>query len=282
LQSVSFKRESALIAISFSYDGQAPSFDTRTGLTDAVAAKIAKAIMELSGLASGVTVVEVGAGTGEIGVRLIQQQFDYIGLDNSSGMLAEFRARLDNESTASLACCDANQPWPIKDQSAQLIFGSRVFHLLNARHVAREVLRVADPQGAVLLLGRVVRDKKSAKAQMRSRMRELLLENGVQPRQSRRIRGHLLDELSGSGSLLEPTVAANWKKTARPADSVRSWMSKDSMGGIVPPASIKAAILDELMEWAAKRFGSPEAEIVSAERYVLEGVRLPKQKKPKR
>ena len=78
------------------------------------------------------------------------------------------------------------------------------------------------------------------------------------------------------GTNIVEVGAGNREKPARPADSVRSWMSKESMGGIVPLASIKAAILDELMAWAAERFGSPEKEIVSTERYVLEGVRLSK------
>ena len=266
-----------MTAISFSYDGQAAAFDARTGLSDVVAGKISKAIVALCGIKPGGTVVELGAGTGEIGICLARQNLNYIGLDNSIGMLDEFRAR-SRQQKIELLCCDANQLWPIKDQSAHLIFGSRVFHLLDVKHIVREVLRVAHAPGAVLVTGRVKRSKDSVQAQMRSRMHALLIDHGLTPRPSKRIRGDLLASLSAHGRLLEPTLAAVWDKAVRPADSVRNWMSKESMGGIVPPGAIKTAILEELMTWAANKFGSAETPCISTERYVLEGVQLSNKK----
>ena len=261
---------------SIPFDEQAASFDSRTGLTGAVAAQVALAVGQLSGVANGATLVEIGAGTGEIGDFLAQQNLTYIGLDQSDAMLDEFRARLGMESKARLICADANRHWPVEDGGAQVIFGSRVFHLLDTGHVEKEVLRVANPGGAVFLWGRVVRDENSVSSQMRSRMRELLIEQGLTPRKARQKRDSLLKNLSQHGTLLEPAVAAAWDKTTSPEQSVNSWANKDSMGGIVPPAAVKAAILDELMKWAAKQFGSTQAETVSQEQYILEGVRLAK------
>jgi len=257
-----------------SFDEQAASFDSRTGLSQSVAARIANTVLELGDLADAARMLEIGAGTGEIGVHLAAGVSEYLGIDSSDAMLDRFRARLEAVTGAKLLCADANTTWPVDGGSVGLIFGSRVFHLLDAERVALEVLRVADPRAAVFLSGRVEREDDSVRARMRRRMRQLLTDHGFSPRPANRLRGNLLKTLATHGTVLEPVIASSWQQGSRPADSVRNWMSKASMGGMVPPAAVKAAIGDELLVWARHEFGDPEREIVSTERYILEGVRL--------
>lgn len=235
---------------------------------------MAQAIWRTSGVEKDACLLEIGAGTGEIGVCLAQGCAEYVGIDQSNAMLEQFRLRLGEQPAAQLICSDANQRWPVKDGWAHIVFGSRVFHLLNASEVTKEVARVAHPAGATFLLGRVVRDENSVKSQMRSKMRKLMVDCGLTPRKSNRTRNDLLGQLNQLGTMLEPTVAASWDSAARPNDSIRSWDGKDNMGGIIPPPADKRKVLEELSRWAIRQFGDPEAEIVTEEQYILEGVRL--------
>lgn len=259
---------------SASFDPQALTFDSRTGLSEPVAAQVAESIARLVAAMSKPQLVEIGAGTGEIGVHLAQLCSQYVGLDQSDAMLDQFRQRVRLPGAAQLVCQDANVRWPVESGSTHAIFGSRVFHLLEIDQVVTEVVRIAHPKQAIFLIGRIKRAKDSVKSQMRSKMRELMVERQLLPRKSRSRLNQLLARLSQYGDMLEPTVAAEWKAAATPAESIDSWANKDSMGGIVPPAEDKGIILEQLRRWAEKQYGDSNAEVVSPEQYILEGVRL--------
>ena len=258
-----------------SYDQQARGFDARAGLSDSIAREVAETVLRCGVRDSRGSVLEIGVGTGEIGRWLCLRDRRYIGIDSSSAMLDEFRARMPDTELAKLICADANEPWPVDTDSVRLIFGSRVFHLLNVEHVLAEISRVIDRQGATLLLGKVLRCKDSIKALMRNKMRELLLEHGAEPRQADEKRRQLLEQsLTLGGIRVEPLEAASWQARNRPVDSIQAWRNKRSMGGITPSAEIKEDILARLAKWAAETFGDLEREFVTEEKYVLEGTRF--------
>ena len=102
----------------------------------------------------------------------------------------------------------------------------------------------------------------------------MLEQRGLAPRQSNRRLKQLTSALSEYGTRVEPITAASWETASKPAESIRSWSDKITMGGIVPPNKQKQLVLEELHEWAVVHFGSLDTSIVSRERYVLEGVNL--------
>ena len=264
----------ALTAKFTSFDQQAQAFDNRTGLTDPVAQAVAEKMCSLAGTNQSGQILELGAGTGEIGVHLAARSRGYIGIDESQGMLKQFEKRLSHSETARLVCSDANEAWPVPSGWADIVFGSRVFHLLQSDHLVKETIRTARRGRAVFLLGRVVRDPDSVKSQMRTRMRHLLEQRDLAPRQSNRQLKQLTSALSEYGTRVEPITAASWETASKPAESIRSWSDKTTMGGIVPPDKQKQLVLEELHEWAVDHYGSLDTSIVSRERYVLEGVNL--------
>lgn len=257
-----------------SFDQQARAFDSRTGLTDPVAQEVAEAICSLAGTDRSAQILELGAGTGEIGVHLAALSSAYVGLDESQGMLKQFEKRLDHREATRLVCGDANEAWPVPSGWADIVFGSRVFHLLHSDHLVKETVRTARKGRASFLLGRVVRDPDSVKSRMRARMRHLLGQRGLAPRQSNRQLEYLTSALSEFGTRVEPTTAASWETASKPAESIQSWTDKSTMGGIVPPTKDKQLVLDQLREWAVDHYGSLNTSIVSREHYVLEGVNL--------
>ncbi|HEY9705465.1 MAG TPA: class I SAM-dependent methyltransferase, partial [Allocoleopsis sp.] len=135
------------------FDQQASSFDKRAGLDETTCQEIVKTVMNLSKIKPNDILVEIGAGTGQIGQWFIQESLQYIGFDLSAKMLAQFQARLSsdqlNHHNWQLFQSDADQTWSIEDNTAKVIFSSRTIHRLNLEHIVNESLRIADPKGCI-------------------------------------------------------------------------------------------------------------------------------------
>lgn len=260
------------------FDGQAGDYDRRVGLPESCRVAVVAAILRLSGLQPGELLVEAGAGTGQIGEGLARSPIQYLGFDRSEGMLEQFRARLEvaPPKNWTLLQADGNQSWPVGDRSARAIFSSRAIHLFNQEFVLRECDRVADPAGAVLLIGRVQRSPGSIKAQMQQQMRRQLSALGGAARNGAETKDCLLQSCCDrGGQLLTPVTAARWSVQHSPRQSLENWQGKPGLGGVDDlPEATKQTVLANLREWAIATFGDLDQVSISEETYCLEGVRL--------
>lgn len=258
------------------FDGQAESFDRRTGLPEDCCRAVAGRLVGLAAEAAGGLVVEVGCGTGQIG-RWVGAPALYVGFDLSLNMLREFRRRLGaTQKPAPLVRADANAAWPFADGAASVIFSSRAAHLLEHERVAAEVFRLASPRGATLVLGRVERTQGSVKERMAGEMNERLRRRGLRGRRGERRNRKLFEACERRGAVvLEPTPVATWNGRASPRQSLESWRGLVGLGGLPVPAEVRAEILAELEAWAAGEFGGLDEEFEFEETYVLSPLRVP-------
>lgn len=258
------------------YSGQAGGYDTRAGLPDEACAAIAARVRALGDLRPGDLVVDVAAGTGQIGRWLARAPIRYVGFDLAGEMLDVFRARLDAQACDSLlAQADGNRRWPVGDGTARLVFISRAVHLLDARHVVDEVHRAADPGGATLLLGRVQHGRSGAKTRVRDEMRRRLTERGLVGRDTGKSGARILEACRSRGaSAVEAVAVARWTVATTPRQSIESWRRKDGLWGMALAPAVKAEVLDEVEAWADAR-GDLDVATECEEAYVLEGARIP-------
>src|ERR1044071_118202 len=255
------------------FDGQAASFDRRTGLPEECCRAVAQKLVEFGG-ARGL-VVEVGCGTGQIG-RWVEAAGRYVGFDYSLNMLREFRGRSD----APLVQADANATWPFADGAAAVVFSSRAMHLLGHEHVAGEIFRLASPDGAAVVLGRVERTPGSVKERMAREMNERLRQRGLKGRRGERRNRKLFEACERLGAeLLEPIPVATWKAAASPRQSLDSWRGLKGLGGIPVSEETRAEVLDELEVWALEAFGGLDEQFEFEETYVLSPMRVPPTRK---
>jgi hypothetical protein len=156
------------------------------------------------------------------------------------------------------------------------VFSSRAVHLFDLDHVVTETLRVAHAAGATFVLGRVQRDEHGLRSVLRREMRAMLAARGFVPRDGDRGQRRVLDAFRARGAApLRPVVAATWPDHRSARDVLDAWRQKPGLGGCEPPDAAKAAVLADLQDWAAARFGSLDAPDAAKESYVLEGVTLP-------
>lgn len=260
-----------------SFDEQAGSFDHRAGLPESVCASIARELVRFAQLAPGDVVLEVGVGTGQIGLALCQLPLCYVGFDTSAAMLDVFKRRCRESGRAvSLINTDGNNRWPADDGSVKVVFSSRAIHLLRNKHVVEEVFRVASPIGATLVLGRLQREKQSLRARLRQEMRNRLRQLGYATQEGQQKEREILDACVRRGAApLERRVVATWPVQHSAAQTLASWREKSGLAGLKLAADTKETVLSQLAVWAKDAFGSLEAVQSAEEKYALEGVRLP-------
>jgi ubiquinone/menaquinone biosynthesis C-methylase UbiE len=258
------------------FDAQATTFDQRAGLSEQHCQAIAQAVLRLAEAMSGDLIFEVGAGTGMLGTWLARPPLQYVGLDLSRPMLEAFHRRLACPRPMSLLLqADGNQRWPLADGAVRVIFSSRALHLLDLAHVVDESLRVAQPDGASLIIGRIQRPPGSIPTLLQQAMQRLLPQQGFSSHAGEQYQHQLLAALTQRGGrVLEPVIAARWTVTRTPWQSIKAWQSKPGLAGLDMPAVVQHAILEELRSWAQAVFGDLHREVTCDEAYVLQGVKL--------
>lgn len=258
------------------FDEQAAVYDRRAGIPEPQRAKIAQAFVELVGASPGDVLVELGAGTGQLGVCFAVLGLRYIGLDASSAMLEQFeRRRATTRGEIELICADVNRRWPIA--AARFVFSSRAAHLFDAEHVVAELERVARVPGAALVLGRIEREPQGLRSVLRREMRERLRARGFAPNDGNRRQRELLDVLVDRGAhRIGPRQVASWTSQSSAGRVLEDWRDKPGLGGLTLPGEVRDAVLAEVEAFALSRYGSLERVEPVEERYVLEGVHLEK------
>lgn len=257
------------------FDMGAAAYDERTGLPEAQCERIARSLMVLTQARPGDVLLELGAGTGQLGVHIASLGLSYVGIDSSAAMLAEFERRKAGASGAiELVRADVNGAWPVA--SAAVIFSSRAAHLFELEHVVSEASRLARAAGTAFVLGRVERDPESLRSVLRREMRERVRRRGLLPNDGNRRQRELLTAFTERGAQrVGPLPSALWTVESSAAKVIGGWRGKPGLAGLELPAEVKASVLSELEAFAKARFGSLEISERAEERYVLDGVLLP-------
>jgi len=226
---------------------------------------------------STTTVLEIGAGTGQIGQYFLGEHTEYTGLDIAAEMLDVFKSRLTQTMALSknqfrLFRADANQPWAIEDQTIDIIFSSRTVHLLDPKHVCSELDRVGSKSGYVFVVGRRQRDRENVAAIMRKQMRRILNRQGFAGRSGDANRQQLKDILVETldADICQPLTVADWTTTRSAEDSIEAWQGKVGIAGIELDSKTKDSVLVELQGWAKEHLGDLAEQHAVRESYVLD------------
>ena len=262
------------------FDGRAEQFDDWAGLEPSAGQAVAQAVLEQSGAAAGDLVLDIGPGTGAIGVHFAGQRCRYLGLERSRRMLEVFRQKLGPcPPHLLLVLADGDRLWPVGDGTSAVVFASRVVHHLQAGHFVGEVFRVNRP-GGCLLLGRVTREPDSLPSRLQRQKRTLLAEHGRHTRGGGQAVRRVLDECTARGATnVGPVTAARWTRIATARQFLAAWQEKPGLdsgtGSEALSAEARDAVVKALADWAANELGDLDRPQEFAEDYTLEGVRLP-------
>lgn len=256
------------------FDTQAKIYDERTGLGEQTAKKVAEAITQYIPSHSQGHLLEIGAGTGEIGYFLQQLPIPYLGFDLSKGMLDQY---IQRSSNPLLIQCDGNQTWPFQKHSISIFFSSRAIHQLHHDHVLAQLKYLANQRSSLFILGYVKRQKDSVKATMRREMHKLLNQHGLKEKSGQSSRNELFLKIEQAGGKALPTMTVSqWQVNHAPIDSINSWLKVDGIAGRDVDKDLKKDILGQLKKSVASQYCDLEKSYPAQESYQLSIIQLPK------
>ena len=233
------------------YDVAAPTFERHRALPDGVAEAIRAAVLGAVD-ASPPRLLDLGAGTGRIGIPFIAARDDYVGVDLSFGMLSEFRRRAADR--ARLVQADGER-LPFADGSFDAIMLIQVFGGMRGwRRLLVETRRVLRGAG-VLVLGRTVAPPDGLDARMKAKLSLLLGEIGAPADRSNTrqdAQGWLEQQARGTR-----LVAATWTARRTPRGFIERHRTGARFSAL--PAPVKDEAMRRLAAWAATAFGSLDA-----------------------
>jgi ubiquinone/menaquinone biosynthesis C-methylase UbiE len=262
------------------FDGQADQFDDTAGLAPGVGLAIAQAILELSQCTSADPILDVGTGTGAIGLHFSELSIRYLGFDLSLPMLDVFRRKLGPLPQHMLLLqADSERPWPIRERALAVVFASRVVHHLSTPHFVHEVWRVCRP-GGCLLLGRVTRAADSLPSRLQRHKRALLAEHGLRTGGGGQAIQQLVAACCEHGATpLVSTSVARWTRTTTARQLLATWQRKPQLVSRAQRHSLnpeeRTVVVRALTDWARQEFGDLDRPEEFTEEYTLQGVRLP-------
>jgi SAM-dependent methyltransferase len=160
-----------------SFDRAASYYDQTRPLPESIAEPGMRAILDITG--PDVHVLEVGTGTGRIGIPLLERGLDLIGCDLSSKML---RRLYEKFPAARIAQADATS-LPFPTAHFEVVLTVHVLHLIPSwRDVLREVRRVLVPDGKYLNVTTWGSTGSSIRERLRLHWRDWLATRGLMVR----------------------------------------------------------------------------------------------------
>jgi ubiquinone/menaquinone biosynthesis C-methylase UbiE len=134
---------------SISFDRAASYYDSTRGLTPEAMEKVVGVLT--AEIAGRRPCLEVGIGTGRIGLKLWEAAVDKAGVDLSAAMLGTLVTKAGGSPPFPLAVADATR-LPFPDATFEVCLMCHVLHLVPAwRKALAEMVRVLRPRGTILV-----------------------------------------------------------------------------------------------------------------------------------
>jgi SAM-dependent methyltransferase len=250
-----------------SFDRAADFYDQTRGFPPGIADKVAASALEA--IPSGSRILEIGVGTGRIGIPLLRRGARLVGLDVSRKMMQRLRENLDPAGPpAPLVEGNAlHLPFPAGSFGGVIVV--HVLHLIPERQQALdEVIRLLQP-GGVFLSGFNWEPEGSAPNLVRAAWQRIV-EQYPEARQSAHQRNfHLpVAELEGRGGVHRQWDAAAWPSQYIPAERIGQMEQGMFSSTWRLPDEVRGRSLSELRRWAAGAFGDLHVPIPVQRKFV--------------
>ena len=249
------------------YDRVAGSFNQHRALPDGVPEQIRVAILNALRVQPWPRLLDLGAGSGRIGLPFVSAGDDYVGVDLSLGMLREFtrRASASNNSRAPVVVQADGRSLPFFDETFDAVIIVNVMSAVPRwLPLIEEAWRVLRAPAGLLVVGRSLKPERGLDQAMKLGLTSILHTLEVRSdREQLSQKQCWIDFLERADDRL---IVVEWEERRTP----RQFLDRHQTGVRIAalPRRIRDTALRALERWAIETFGSVDA--VSIERHAFE------------
>ncbi|WXG43933.1 MAG: methyltransferase domain-containing protein [Promethearchaeati archaeon SRVP18_Atabeyarchaeia-1] len=239
-----------------SFERIAPVYDSTRRMSDEVCIEVSREVFSEAGSGEGMSVVDIGAGTGRFSVPLAVRGFRVVGVDVSKEMLRLMLSKLRREWLCRLQPVVADaQNLPFRDKCFNAALCFQVLHLIQNWHlVASEAGRVLR-DGAPMAIGESIRTGVSA--EVNEKYKEIRGKHGFH---YRRLGVSDIEEaikyLRGSGWTVSDPETHSWVGHVTINSIIQGLADKVYSGTWNVPDEAHHEIIEQLRDWANKRYNN--------------------------
>ena len=255
-----------MTVVASTYDKGAAGFERQRVLPSEVAQSVRAAVLTAVGHVETPRLLDLGAGSGRIGLSFVAAGDDYIAVDLSLRMLQVFAEKNTGEHRARLIQADG-RALPFAEANFDAVMLIAVFgDLPDWRPLVAEARRVLRA-GGVIAIGRTAAPDDGIDEQMKEQLDRLLAERMVYtPRKNGR--KNAAQHLAATATATTDLAPASWSVDR----SARHFLERHAGGARFSrlPSSVREEALAELAEWAKGEFGSLDAAFTETHRFEMQ------------
>ncbi len=166
-----------------SFDQAVTYYDSTRGYPAGVPEQIRDAIVQHTQANATTRFLELGIGTGLIGLPFMQAGYPYVGVDISVPMMVQLQEKLASTNQPQLLQADITRRLPLPERWFDVVSIMRVMHVLDDWQGAiAAVKRVLKPGGTLLIAKDVRLEDSNPALAVHGQWDEILAELGIMPK----------------------------------------------------------------------------------------------------
>jgi ubiquinone/menaquinone biosynthesis C-methylase UbiE len=252
--------------VTSAYDRGAASFERQRALPGGVAQSVRAAVLAAAGHTETPRLLDLGAGSGRIGLSFVAAGDDYVAVDLSAAMLRVFAEKDAQGHRAQLIQADG-RALPLADASFDAVLLIAVFgDVPDWRPLVAEARRVLRP-GGVIAIGRTATPDDGIDERLKQRL-DLLLAERMADAPRKNGRKNAAQHLAAAATTTTNLVPATWSVVR----NTRQFLERHGGGARFSrlPLGVREEALAELAEWAKDKFGSLDAAFTETHRFEMQ------------
>lgn len=252
--------------VSSAYDKMAAGFERQRALPNEVAQSVRAAVLAAVPHVETPRLLDLGAGSGRIGLSFVASGDDYVAVDLSARMLRVFAEKDVGRHRAQLVQADG-RALPFAEAWFDAVLMIAVFgDVPDWRQLVAEACRVLRPRG-VVAIGRTAVPDDGIDERLKQQL-DLLLAEKMPCTLRKNGRKNAAQHLAATATATTNLVPARWSVER----SIRQFLERHADGARFSrlPVKVREEALAELAEWAKGQFGSLDAAFIEAHRFEMQ------------
>jgi ubiquinone/menaquinone biosynthesis C-methylase UbiE len=222
-------------------------------------------------------ILEVGVGTGRIGMPVVARGFRFTGIDTNPDMMELFRAKFSGVSRKVSIFRASAEELPFPDQTFQAVISVHVWHLIaDLQAAVSEAVRVLKP-GGFLFEGWDAPAPGGAEREIQDRWCEAVsvygydIQRGSHKAALETSQGYLTE----MGLESREAVIARWEVTHTPNEVLEALAEGLFSFTRNVPAEVRFKAARDIRDWVEQRYPDTEAAIKTAWSFHMRTTRVP-------